>query len=146
MNDKLFDYLVSNDKLDEFFGKEDKEIAPLDYEKYAIKKDKLDLMPSLKALDKKLLKEKFNEFGVDDINELKEYILDSFEFSLEFARDDVFSRIYFERLLKNENSMFMSAYQQDINDLMVFIYKNGDYYSYYIPIEIKKLIKKILNI
>ena len=103
-------------------------------------------MSSLKALDKKLLKEKFNEFGVDDINELKGYILDSFEFSLEFARDDVFSREYFERLLKNENSMFMSAYQQDINDLMVFIYKNGDYYSYYIPAEIKKLIKKILNI
>lgn len=38
MNDKLFDYLVSNNKLDEFLGKEDKEIAPLDYEKYAIKK------------------------------------------------------------------------------------------------------------
>ena len=37
----------------------------------------------------------------------------------------------------------MSAYRQDINDLMIFIYENGDYYSYYTPKEIKSLIKKI---
>ncbi len=115
------------------------------YEKYLIKKDKTDLLSSLKALNKKVLNEKLEEFDVKDINELKEYILDSFEFCLDMSKDDIFTRMYFERLTKNENSLFMSAYQQDIEDLMVFVYENGDHYSYYIPTEIKKMIKKILK-
>ena len=43
--------------------------------------------------------------------------------------------------LENENSIFLSAYQSDIESLMVFVYENGDYYSYYVPSEIKKLLK-----
>lgn len=115
------------------------------YEKYLIKKEKTDLLSSLKALNKKVLNEKLEEFDVKDINELKDYILDSFEFCLDFSKDDLFTRMYFERLMENENSLFMSAYQQDIEDLMVFVYENGDHYSYYIPTEIKKMIKKILK-
>lgn len=42
--------------------------------------------------------------------------------------------------------MFLSAYQDDIEGLWVFVYKNGDYYSYYIPTEIKRIIKKELNL
>lgn len=53
--------------------------------------------------------------------------------------------MYFEKLLSNENSMFMSAYQEDIELLWVFVYENGNHYSYYIPTEIKKIIKKELN-
>ena len=45
------------------------------YEKYLIKRGKLDLLSSLKALDKKLLNEKLEEFGADDIYELKDIIL-----------------------------------------------------------------------
>ena len=48
--------------------------------------------------------------------------------------------------LENENSIFLSAYQSDIESLIVFVYENDDYYSYYVPSEIKKIIKKLLKI
>ena len=115
------------------------------YEKYLIKKGKTDLLSSLKALDKKLLNEKFKEFGVDDIYELKDFILEDFEFCLESSKDDTFTKMYFERLIDHENSEWMSAYQQDIESLLVFVYNNGDYYSYYIPTEIKEIINKLLG-
>ena len=83
---------------------------------------------------------------MDDINELKEYIIDDFEMILDMTKDDIFTRMYFERLLENENSIFLSAYQSDIESLMVFVYENGDHYSYYVPAEIKKIIKKLLKI
>ncbi len=115
------------------------------YEKYLIKKGKLDLISSLKALDKKLLKEKFKEFGVDNIYELKNYILEDFEYCLEATKDDSFTRRYFEKLIDHENSEWMSAYEQDIESLMVFVYSNGNYYSYYIPTEIKEIINNLLG-
>ena len=121
----------------------DKEI---ELERYIIKKGKTDLLSSLKALDKKLLKEKLEEKALDDINELKEYIIDDFEIILDISKDDIFTRMYFERLLENEDSVFLSAYQSDIESLMVFVYENGDHYSYYVPSEIKKIIKKLLKI
>ena len=115
------------------------------YEKYLIKKGKLDLLSSLKALDKKLLNEKFKEFGVNDIHELRDYILDNFEFCLNESKDDNFTRMYFERLMNHENSEWMSAYEQDMESLLVFVYNNGNYYSYYIPTEIKQIINKLLG-
>lgn len=121
----------------------DKEI---ELERYIIKKGKTDLLSSLKALNKKLLKEKLEEKALDDINELKEYIIDDFEIILDRSKDDIFTRMYFERLLENEDSVFLSAYQSDIESLMVFVYENGDHYSYYVPSEIKKIIKKLLKI
>lgn len=62
------------------------------------------------------------------------------------SKDDMFTKIYFRRLTNNENYMFMSAYKNDIEGLWVFIYENNDNYSYYIPNEIKKIIKKELNL
>lgn len=118
----------------------------IELERYIIKKGKTDLLSSLKALDKKLLKEKLEEKALDNIHELKEYIIDDFEMILDMSKDDIFTRMYFERLLENENSVFLSAYQSDIESLMVFVYENGDHYSYYIPTEIKKIIKKLLKI
>ena len=40
----------------------------------------------------------------------------------------------------------MSESRQNIENLVVFIYKNNEYYSYYIPDEIKEIIRKTLNI
>ena len=65
---------------------------------------------------------------------------------LDMTKDDIFTRMYFERLLENENSIFLSAYQSDIESLMIFVYENGNHYSYYVPSEIKKIIKKLLKI
>ena len=117
----------------------------MNYEKYLIKKGKLDLLSSLKALDKKLLNKALKDSGMDSIEELKDGILEEFEMSLDMSKDDSFTRLYFERLLAHENSEWMSAYQQDIEDFLVFVYKNGDYYSYYIPTEIKEIIKRLLG-
>ena len=102
-------------------------------------------MSSLKALDKKLLDEKIKKNGVNDIKELKDYIIDNFEFCLDMTKDDPFTVMYFEKLMNNENSEWMSAYDQDIESLIVFVYKNREYYSYYIPTEIKKVINKLLK-
>lgn len=114
-------------------------------EKYLIKKGKLDLLSSLKALDKKLLEEKFEEYEVSSLSELKDSILNDFEFYLDSSKDDIFTRMYFERLVDHENTVWMSAYRQDIDDLIVFVYDNGNHYSYYIPTEIRQLINKILG-
>lgn len=61
------------------------------------------------------------------------------------SKDDKFTQIYFLRLLEHENSELMSAYEQDIEDLFIFIYDNGNHYSYYIPTEIKTIIKNMLK-
>lgn len=115
------------------------------YEKYLIKKGKLDLLSSLKALDKKLLNEKLKEFGVDDIYELKDYILDEFEFCLNVSKDDDFTKMYFEKLMNNENSEWISTFEQDLKSLFIFVYNNDNHYSYYIPTEIKQIINKLLG-
>lgn len=115
------------------------------YEKYLIKKGKLDLLSSLKALNKNLLNEKFKEFGVDSIYELRDYILDDFRSCLEIAKDDYFTKMYFERLINHENSEWMSTYEEDVESLYVFVYNNGNHYSYYIPTEIKEIINKLLG-
>ncbi len=116
------------------------------YDKYIIKKGKTDLLSSLKALNKNIIKENLKDYDLDNIEELKEYIIDSFEFCLSASKTDLFTRLYFQKLLNNENSMIMSAYQDDIAALWVFVYENNEVLSYYIPTEIKKIIKKELNI
>lgn len=64
---------------------------------------------------------------------------------LEMSKDDILTRMYFIRLLEHENSEWMSAYEQDIENLIVFVYKNGNHYSYYIPTEIKQIIRNMLK-
>ena len=49
------------------------------------------------------------------------------------------------RLLEHENSEWMSGYDQDIESLLIFIYQNKTHYSYYIPTEIKEIIKNMLK-
>lgn len=118
----------------------------MNFDKYIIKKGKTDLRSSLEALDKKLLHKKMKEFGVDSLKEMCEYIIDFFEVCLDMSKDDYFTRMYFKKIIDNENTMFMSAYQEDIESLWVFVYENKDHLSYYIADEIKKIIKKKLNI
>jgi hypothetical protein len=58
------------------------------------------------------------------------------------SKDDLFTQLYFNRLLENEDSMIFSAYESDIESLIVFPYENNGYYSYFVPNEIKQIIKK----
>ena len=115
------------------------------YEKYSIKKGKLDLLSSLRLLDKNIINEKLRNYGLKNINELKDYIIERFETCLDMSKDDKFTQMYFIKLLKYENSEFMSASEQDIDGLLVFVYVNGNHYSYYIPTEIKAIIKNMLK-
>lgn len=93
-----------------------------------------------------MLDEKLEEFGVENIKELKRYIIGKFEMCLDMSKDDIFTKMYFQNLLANENSISMFAYQDDIEGLWVFVYDDGSHYSYYVPTEIKKIIKKKLNL
>lgn len=115
------------------------------YEKYLIKKGKLDLLSSLKSLDKRIVNEKLKEYELDNLDELKDYIIEEFEMSINMSKGDKFTQLYFLRLLEHENSEWMSAYREDIEDLFVFVYDNGEHYSYYIPTEIKTIIKNMLK-
>lgn len=100
-------------------------------DKYLIKKDKTDLLSSLSSLNKDIFNEKLKEFNCKDINELKE---------------DMFTILYFKKIISNENSIMMAPYMQDTEDLLVFVYEQGNHYSYYIPTEIKEIINKILKL
>ena len=48
-------------------------------EKYIIAKEKTDLLSSLKQVDKNLIQEALKEFGLDNLEELKDCILEEFE-------------------------------------------------------------------
>lgn len=55
------------------------------------------------------------------------------------TKDDIFTQMFFSKLVNNENSMIFSAYESDVEDFFVFAYDKGPYYTYYISDEIKKL-------
>ena len=116
------------------------------FEKYIIEKGKTDLLSSLKKLDKKIISEALKDNGVDSIEELKDWIIENFTDCLEFAKDDPYSKLYFGRLLENENSDFLSAYEDDVKALWVFVYEKKNVCSYYVADEIKKIIKKVLHL
>lgn len=116
-------------------------------EKYLIKKDnKTDILSSLEKVDKKIIDKKLKECDVKTIKELSKYIIDEFKVTLEMTKDDVFTQLFFIRLVNNENSMIFSAYESDVEDFLVFAYDKGSYYTYYIPDEIRKIIKQKLGI
>lgn len=114
-------------------------------EKYLIKKEKTDMLSSLKKVNKKIIDEKMEEYDVDSIEELAKYIIEEFKEILSSTKDDIFTQIFFQRLVNNENSMVFSAYEQDVECFNVFAYENGKYYSYYIPDEIKEIINEELG-
>lgn len=118
----------------------------MDYEKYLIKKDKDNLLSSLKQLDKDIIESKIKEHDLKNVEELKEYIIENFKFCIECSKDDPFTIMYFQRLIDNENTEWMSVYESDIEESWAFVYENNGHYSYYIPKEIKAIIKKILKI
>ena len=114
-------------------------------EKYLIKKEKTDMLSSLKKVNKKIIDEKMEEYDVDSIEELAKYIIEEFKELLSSAKNDIFTQIFFYFLVNNENSMVFSAYVQDVECFNVFAYENGKDYYYYIPDEIKEIIKEELG-
>ena len=116
-------------------------------EKYLIKKDdKTDMLSSLEKVDKKISEKKLKEYDIKTIKELAKYIIEEFKETLEMTKDDMLTQMFFSKLVNNENSMIFSAYESDVEDLFVFVYDKGSYYTYYISDEIRKIIKQKLNI
>ena len=116
-------------------------------EKYLIKKDnKTDMLSSLEKVDKKIIDKKMKEYDIKTIQELAKYIIEEFKETLEMTKDDMFTQMFFSKLVNNENSMIFSAYESDVEDFFVFVYDKGSYYAYYIPDEIRKTIKQKLKI
>ena len=116
-------------------------------EKYLIKKDnKTDMLSSLEKVDKKIIDKKLKEYDIKTIKELAKYIVEEFKETLEMTKDDMFTQMFFNKLVNNENSMIFSAYESDVEDFFVFTYDKGPYYTYYIPDEIRKIIKQKLGI
>ncbi|MBR1884001.1 MAG: hypothetical protein IJ809_03535 [Clostridia bacterium] len=79
---------------------------------------------------------------MNSIEELAKDIIEEFKEILGSTKDDIFTQMFFQRLVNNENSMMFSAYEQDVECFNVFVYDNGNNYSYYIPDEIKEIIKE----
>ena len=116
-------------------------------EKYLIKKDsKTDVLSSLEKVDKKIINNKLKEYDIKTLKELSEFIIEDFKETLEMTKDDVFTQMFFNKLVNNENSMIFSAYESDVEDFIVFVYDKGPYYTYYIPDEIRKIIKQKLGL
>lgn len=115
----------------------------MNIEEYIITKEKTDLLSSLKRVDNNLTQEALEEYDLENLEELRDFILEEFEMLYDMSRDDIFTQMYFTRLLENENSVFMSAYQSDIEAFYAFVYENGRHLSYYIPDEIKAIINDI---
>ena len=116
-------------------------------EKYLIKKDnKTDMLSSLEKVDKKIIDKKLKEYDIKTIKELAKYIIEEFKETLEMTKDDMFTQMFFNKLVNNENSIIFSAYESDVEDFFVFAYDKGSCYAYYIPDEIRKTIKQKLKI
>ena len=103
------------------------------------------MISSLKKVDIKIVNEKLEEYDVNSIEALAKFIIEEFKEILSSSKDDVFTQMFFERLVNNENSIIFSAYEQDVECFTVFVYENGDHYSYYIPDEIRKIIRDELK-
>ncbi len=116
----------------------------MDYDKYVVKSDKEDLLSSLKALDKTIIKEKLKEYEVDNIYKLKDAILNKFELWANSSKDNIFAKLYFKRLMEYENYHWTSTFGDEVELLFVFLY--DDDHSYYVPTEIKEIINKVFKI
>lgn len=103
-------------------------------------------MSSLEKVDKEIINNKLKEYGIKTLKELSEFIIEDFKEILEMTKDDMFTQMFFNKLVNNENSMIFSAYESDVEDFIVFVYDKGPYYTYYIPDEIRKIIKQKLGL
>ncbi len=114
-----------------------------DVAKYIIEKDEnTDMLSSLKKLDKDFLEEIMDDYGCDTVKELADYLIEMTKDQIRLSAKDPLSAAFFNVLIEKEDTKEVAAYDTDIEDFLVFLYLKDDYINYYIPDEIKKLIKK----
>ena len=94
------------------------------------------MLSSLEKIDEKIINNKLKEYDIKTIKELAKYIIEEFKETLGKTKDDMFTQMFFSKLVNNENSMIFSAYESDVEGFFVFVYDKGSYYTYYISDEI----------
>lgn len=114
-------------------------------DKYIISKGNTDLISSLKAMNDDIVKEEMEFNCVDTLEELKNEIIDGFKDCLVSSKSDIFTQMFFKRILEFEDTSEIVPLKDDIEALWAFVYKKGKVLSYYIPDEIKQIIKKEFN-
>ena len=104
------------------------------------------MLSSLEKIDEKIINNKLTAYDIKTLTELAKYIIEEFKETLEITKDDMFTQMFFSKLVNNENSMIFSAYESDVEGFFVFVYDKGSYYTYYISEEIRKIIKQKMGI
>lgn len=112
---------------------------------YLVKKEKEDLLSSLKELKKETLNEKLKEYDLENIQELKKYIVENLKDSIKNIKNRWLLNIHFETLLDNENKI-LTIDPSDIENFIVFLYEDNGELKYYIPTEIKNIIRKSIKV
>ncbi len=119
---------------------------PANIDDYVITKESTDLLSSLQRMKKTILSESMELYDVESIEEIAHFSLYTFEALLSECITDINTQQYFSKLIKGEDKFDLSfIYFDDVTSFYIFLYKKEGKYSYYIPIEIKKIIMRLLG-
>ncbi len=112
---------------------------------YLVTKDREDLLSSLKGINKKVINKKLMELDLENLQELKKYILEHLKDSIKNIKDRCLLNIHFETLLTNENKT-LSVDPSDVENFIVFLYEEDGEIKYYMPTEVKDIIKRSIKV
>ncbi len=112
---------------------------------YLVTKDREDLLSSLKGINKKVINKKLMELDLENLQELKKYILEHLKDSIKNIKDRWLLNIHFETLLTNENKT-LSVDPSDVENFIVFLYEEDGEIKYYMPTEVKDIIKRSIKV
>jgi hypothetical protein len=112
---------------------------------YLVIKDREDLLSSLKGINKKIINKKLMELDLENLQELKKYILEHLKDSIKNIKDRWLLNIHFETLLTNENKT-LSVDPSDVENFIVFLYEEDGEIKYYMPTEVKDIIKRSIKV
>ena len=110
---------------------------------YLVTKDREDLLSSLKGINKKVINKKLMELDLENLQELKKYILEHLKDSIKNIKDRWLLNIHFETLLTNENKT-LSVDPSDVENFIVFLYEEDGEIKYYMAT--KDIIKRSIKV
>lgn len=112
---------------------------------YLVIKDREDLLSSLKGINKKVINKKLMELDLENLQELKKYILEHLKDSIKNIKDRWLLNIHFETLLTNENKT-LSVDPSNVENFIVFLYEEDGEIKYYMATEVKDIIKRSIKV
>lgn len=112
---------------------------------YLVTKDREDLLSSLKGVNRIIINKKLRELDLENLQELKKYILEHLKDSIKNIKNRWLLNVHFETLLTNENKN-LSLDPSDIENFIVFLYEEDGEIKYYMPTEVKDIIKRSIKV